>query len=108
MEYLDIVIDMSGSSFAPYTKDNTIIKYVHTGSDHPKHILEHITKSLENRLSILSSSENIFCSSIGPYQQAINEAVYTNKLKYTLKVIRDKKNTEASIWLGSTYHGVTG
>ena len=56
--------------------------YVHTQSNHPPNILLNIPKSVNQRLSSISSSEEVFNAAIPPYQQALNESGYDHVLKF--------------------------
>ena len=55
--------------------------YVHSQSNHPRSVLKNIPRSINDRLSKLSSSEEIFDAAVPPYQQAISNAGYRYKMK---------------------------
>ena len=70
-DYLDISLNLNNSNHKPYHKPDNEILYIHKNSNHPPSILKQIPKSIEKRISNLSSTETIF-----------NEAkeIYTKKL----------------------------
>ena len=55
--------------------------YVHSQSNHPRSVLKNIPRSINDRLSKLSSSEEIFDAAVPPYKQAISNAGYSYKMK---------------------------
>ena len=58
--FLDITLKLNDGSYRPYKKTNEETNYIHVNSDHPPSIIKEIPRSIEKRLSILSSSKNIF------------------------------------------------
>ena len=60
-----------------------MLQYVNTSNNHPKHIIENIPKGVEKRLCQISANEEVFMKAIPPYQEALNRAGHTYKLKYT-------------------------
>ena len=63
-------------------KDNETPIYVHYHSNHPRGILQNIPKSVNLRLSKLSSDKNVFDSAKGPYQEALNKSGYNYPLEF--------------------------
>ena len=64
-------------------KRNDLPLYVHKESKHPPGILENIPLSVNNRLSSISANEEIFNSSVQPYQEALIKSGYSFSLKYS-------------------------
>ena len=57
--YLDVTLNLNNSNYKPYHKpDNELC--IHKDSNHPLSILNQIPKSIEKRISTLSSNKNIF------------------------------------------------
>ena len=52
----------------------TFAVYLNVDSDHPKHIIKHIP--IEQRLSSLSSMEDIFDAHKAPYEKALEKSGY--------------------------------
>ena len=58
--FLDVLFDLQTETYKPYHKANNKLVYVHTGSNHPKLILNNIPLGINRRLSSISSSETCF------------------------------------------------
>ena len=82
VDFLDVTLDLKNSSQKPFMKPNNVTSYVHTASNHPPIIFKNVPKGVNDRLSMLSSSENIFKAAIPPYQEALEKAGYKYTLKY--------------------------
>ena len=68
--YLDITLNLKDGSYRPYKKPNQETNYIHIDSDHPPSIIKQIPRSVEKRLSILSSSKDISQESAIYYENA--------------------------------------
>ena len=58
---------------------------VHADSNHPRSILKNIPISVNKRLSLISSSQEVFEKAVQPYQEALNNSGYSFKLRYDPK-----------------------
>ena len=58
--YLDITFDLNDGSYHSHRKPNKESNYIQITSDQPPSIITEISRSIEKRLSISSSSKNIF------------------------------------------------
>ena len=81
--FLDVTLDLNQKSYRPYQKPNNTLSYVHTHSNHPPGILKNIPISINNRLSRISSSEELFKQASPTYQAALLKSGYTHTLKYS-------------------------
>ena len=100
VNFLDINLDLLTSTYRPYMKDNETPIYVHYNSNHPRGILQNIPKSVNSRLSKLSSDKNVFDSAKGPYQEALNKSGYNYPLEFDPPATVDenkKKNRSRKI-----------
>ena len=98
VNFLDINLDLSTFTYRPYMKDNETPIYVHSNSNHPQGVLQNIPKSVNLRLSKISSNKNVFDSAKGPYQEALNKSGYDFTLEYDPPVAvneNKKKKIEA-------------
>ena len=86
MDFLDVIFNLKDGTFRPYMKPGNEIKYVSTFSNHPPSIIRQIPKTVQDRISMLSSSEDIFRENIGPYQRAIENAGYQEKLNFDKEI----------------------
>ena len=82
IDFLDITMDLRSAKFKPYMKDDNQPRYVHQESNHPPSILANITESINNRLSSISSNEEVFNEAKPPYQEALNKSGYNYQLKF--------------------------
>ena len=82
-----------------YSITDTIIQYIHVESNHPPNIINLIPKTIEKRLSQLSSSEEIFNESAPFYEDKLHQSGYQQKLKYNPAntEIHNKRNHERNI-----------
>ena len=63
-------------------KPNNVMSYVSTSSNHPPMIFKNVPKGVNDRLCLLSSSEEVFKATIPPYEAALDSAGYKHTLKY--------------------------
>ena len=82
VDYLDVTLDLMTGLHRPYIKPNTKPLYVHAKSNHPKSILQNIPESVNKRLSVLSSNEDVFKNSTKQHQEALEASGYKFKLKF--------------------------
>ena len=82
VNFLDVTFDLSSGSYRPYMKPNKNLLYVHRLSNHPPTLLKNIPRNINQRLTNISSIEQVFNEAIPPYQQALDESGYNFKLKF--------------------------
>ena len=56
VNYLDATFDLNGGTYQPYQKPDNIIQYIYIESNHPTNIIKQIPKTIDKRLSQLSSN----------------------------------------------------
>ena len=78
--YLDITLNLNDGSYHPCRKPNEETNYIHISLNHPPSIIKEIPRSIEKRLSILSSSKDIFQESAIYYKKCLRNSGY--KLQY--------------------------
>ena len=84
VNFLDVNFDLDAEIFQPYMKPNSTPTYVHRDSNHPRSILENIPRSINKRLSSISSNKEVFDSAFPPYQEALKQSGYDYKpVSYT-------------------------
>lgn len=83
VDFLDITMNLTESTYKPYMKPNNVPLYVNKNSNHPPSILKNIPESINKRLSTISSNEDAFKDAVPPYQEALNTSGYKYKLKFT-------------------------
>ena len=82
VNFLDTTLDLQENIFRPYTKPNNTSCYVNKKSNHPPNITKTIPKSVNKRLSSISSNAHQFDKSKQPYQKALDQAGYKHTLTY--------------------------
>ena len=82
IHFLDITLNLESGLFEPFMKENNQIFYVHRKSNHPPSILKNLPQNIENRLSKISSNEEVFSTAIPPYQAALVASGYDHKLQF--------------------------
>ena len=93
VQFLDVELNLKEGSYKPFIKPNDHPLYVNVRSNHPRTITRNIPENVNKRLSALSSSKEMFDSVANIYQEALDKAGYTFKLKYDPKVvIKNKKS----------------
>ena len=104
--YLDITLNLNDGSYRPYRKPNEETDYIHIISDHPPSIIKEIPRSIEKRLSILSSSKDIFQESAIYYEKCLKNSGYKTKLQYQQPKENNqnkKKRKRNIIWFNPSY-----
>ena len=96
-EYLDVKFNLEKHTFEPYRKPNDIPQYLNVKSNHPGHIIKHIPKMIEKRLSTLSSTEKIFERSKTVYSKALKDSGYNCDLKYQKPTSQKKRNRSRKV-----------
>ena len=99
VNYLDVTFNLNDGTYRPYQKPDNIIQYIHVESNHPPNIIKQIPKTIEKRLSQLSSSEEIFNESAPFYEDKLHQSGYQQKLKYNPAntEIHNKRNHKRNI-----------
>ena len=93
VNYLDITLDLNKGTYKPYRKPNDETLYIDAKSNHPTNILKQLPKSIETRLSNLSSNSEIFNEASKHYQNVLNHSGYNYELQYKPSQTNENKNT---------------
>ena len=104
--YLDITLNLNDGSYCPYRKPSEETNYIHINSDHPSSIIKEIPRSIEKRLSILSSSKDIFQELAIYYEKCLKNSGYKTKLQYQQPKENNKnkkKRKRKIIWINPQY-----
>ena len=110
VNYLDVTLNLNDGSYRPYKKPNEETNYIHVNSDHPPpppSILKQLPKSIEKRLSSLSSSKEIFEETAPYYEQHLSNCGYKEKLNYRdptpQNLITKRKRQRNILWFNPPY-----
>ena len=60
VNFLDVTLDLKSGKHSPHTKEGNTPLYVHKQSNHPTSIIRNIPKSINKRLSEISSDKDCF------------------------------------------------
>ena len=82
VDFLDVTLNIRTKAYKPFTKPGNRQLYVNRSSNHPPSVIKHIPKSIQSRLSTISSNESVFDNSKGIYEKALHEAGHSVNLKY--------------------------
>ena len=63
-------------------KPNSVPVYINKNSNHPPQVLKELLKTIEKRVSTISSSEEIFNNSKTIYEDTLKKSGFQNKLSY--------------------------
>ena len=77
VNYLDVTFNLNDRL---YRKPNDETHYIHIQSDHPPSITKQLPRSIEKRLSQLSSSKDIFYETTPYYEQRLARCGYNKNL----------------------------
>ncbi len=76
VNFLDITLNLSDKTYAPYIKPNNVPLYIHCNSNHPPTIIKQIPKSINKRISSLSANHSSFESTAPIYREASKSSSY--------------------------------
>ena len=82
VSFLNVTLNLANASFRDFCKENHLPLYVHKESNHPPAVTKCIVKGVGQRLSANSSSQEMFDSAKGMYQEQLKKAGYTEELKF--------------------------
>ena len=63
VDFPDVTFNLKTESYQPFRKSNNETKYIDISSNHAPQVLKQVPKSIEKRLSKMSSSKEIFDNS---------------------------------------------
>ena len=92
-------------TYCPCRKLSKETNYIQVNSDHPPLIIKEIPRSIEKKLSILSSSKDIFPESSIYYEKCLKINGYKTKLQYQRQKENNQNEREKNVTLfGSIHH----
>jgi len=107
VNFLDVTLDLKSGKHSPHTKEGNTPLYVHKQSNHPTSIIRNIPKSINKRLSEISSDKDCFDRAKDTYQDALYKSGYKYTLSYKASspdTSRKSKNGQRNItWFNPPY-----
>ena len=82
VDFLDVTLNLTDSTYKPYHKPNDEICYIHKESNYQSSITKQLPISIETRLSKLSLNEKVFNESVTIYQEALDKSGYKHQLTF--------------------------
>ncbi|XP_029653623.1 GATA zinc finger domain-containing protein 14-like [Octopus sinensis] len=83
--YLDVNCNITNGLHEPYIKPNSNLIYINRSSNHPPQIKNALVRSISQRISSLSSNEEIFNKHCDRYNAALLKAGYKSKIWFIPK-----------------------
>ena len=96
-DFLDVIMDLNTEKTKPFRKENDNSIYINTESNHPPSVIKQLTTIIATTLSGLSSRQKEFNDSKPIYEKALEEAGYSDKLKYPGKVFPTRKSIKKDL-----------
>ena len=90
VNFLDVTFNLANGTYKPYIEPNNTLLYVYSQSNHPPLVLKNIPLNINKRLSSISSNQDVLNETIAPYQKALDESGYNNKLVYNQNTNRTR------------------
>ena len=75
-DFLDVLLDLKTGEHRPFRKENNTTRYIDCKSNHPPSVIRALPKMISKRITLLSSSADIFDQEIGYYRCALEAAGY--------------------------------
>ena len=95
VNFLDITLNFSDNTHAPYMKPNNVPLYIHCNSNHPPTIIKQIPKSINKRISSLSANNSSFESIAPVYREALKTSNYKNPFAYQPTTNQNRTGTSS-------------
>ena len=107
VNFLDVTLNLSNGHYKPFSKPGNIPLYVNMKSNHPPRIIENIPKSINRRLSEISSDKEAFDLAAPLYQKALHDSGYNHSLTFsnqpTQSPNRRRNRRRNIIWYNPPY-----
>jgi predicted GIY-YIG superfamily endonuclease len=107
VNFLDVTLDLSSGLHKPYRKETNKPIYIDVSSCHPPNVIKQIPGMIENRLSRLSSNEQLFEAEKTMYDKALKDAGYKHTLKYkqpTQPQATNKTRKKKALWFNPPFN----
>ena len=104
VKFLDVKLDLVTGRTSPYRKPLDNPTYVNKQSSHPPSIIKQIPRSVQDRLSMLSSTNEEFERAAPPYKEALKRAGYNEDLVFEKPKKGQRKNRgRKKLWFNPPY-----
>ena len=104
VEFLDVKLDLVTGRTSPYRKPLDNPTYVNKQSSHPPSVIKQVPRSVQDRLSMLSSTNEEFERAVPPYEEALKRAGYNENLVFEKPKKGQRKNRGRNkLWFNPPY-----
>ena len=107
MSCLDVTLDLTTGKYKPYNKPDNIPLYINIKSNHPPNIIKNLPENISRRINKLSSDKSIVENSKDPYNSALSNSGFKDKIKlnpdYKRNISKNKKRKRKIIWFNPPY-----
>jgi hypothetical protein len=106
VNFLDATLDLRSGTHKPYIKPNDNPMYINVQSNHPPEIIKHIPEAVGERISTLSSSDEIFKAAAPRYNEALKSSGFSETITYTKEKtgkVKKNKRTRKVTWFNPPY-----
>ena len=104
VDYLDVCLNLANSSYSPFRKDNSIPLYIHKESNHSPHVKKGFVKMISDRISDLSSNEDIFNAVAPLYNSALRNSGFNENIKFTKDRPRRRNRKRKIMFYNPPFH----
>ena len=94
VNFLDIQFNLLNGTFKPYRKPNNNPIYFHKDSNQPPQVLKELPKTIDKRISTISSSTEIFESSKIEYENALKISGSKDRLVHENSSVNENDKNE--------------
>lgn len=105
VNYLDVTMSLADGTYKPYRKSNNEVPvYIHKDSNHAPSVKRGLTRMISNRISDLSSSEEIFNSVAPIYNQALRNSGFNEEIVFSKDRQRKRTRNRKIIFFNPPRH----
>ena len=91
VDCLDITFNLDDRTYRPYRKPNDETTYVHKESNYAPTVIKKLPTMVENQISTLSPTREIFENLKGYYEEALKKSGYDFKMKFAQSEVQNRR-----------------
>lgn len=106
VNYLDVTFNLRNDSFYPYRKPDNPPIYINVHSNHPPSVIKQVPKSINKRISSLSSNNDEFNKAIPAYNEALKRSGFKEELTPAAsdnQPTRNRTRSRKTIWFNPPF-----
>ena len=81
VNFIDVQVNLDTSIYQPYSRPDNNTDYRNKNSNHPTTVLKQLPKSIEKRISDISSNKYVLSQSIPMYQDTLQKSGFIEQIK---------------------------